>query len=272
MDDFFDIYADDLCIPGMTGEKTFLHVSDDHLCIVDDLTPEDEADRLRTREQFWKEGKKGFVGYFGEPWTEEKHAVSTGDAFLRLLGYAEEKGVDAVLSTGDLLEHMHDAGVRFLRRHLADRPFDFLAAPGNHESESCGGVWYAGVQVIEYGDFRVVSVDDRQRTLAPDTLDALEELCGEGKPIVLMMHVPLLTDGNRDTKLGHMEKYYYIDERTCDESGRRLFAILRGTNAVKLILCGHIHGYTVTEPIPGLRQITAPQGMVGGAHLVTVHG
>ena len=272
MDTYFDIRRSELCIPGLDTVTTFLHISDDHLCIVDDMTPEEEAKRLRTRESFWHDGKKGFAQFFGETVTDEKIETPTKDAFLRLLDYAGKEHVDAVLSTGDLLEHMHDAGVRFLHRHLSDRPFDFIAAPGNHETESCEGVWCAGVQLFEYEGFRVVTLDDRLRTVTRDSLDALEQICAEGKPVILMMHVPLLTDSNRTSILGHMDTYYFIDEHTCDESGKRLLGILRSTSAVKMILCGHIHGYTVTEPIQGIRQISAPQGMIGSAHLLTIHG
>lgn len=272
MEQYFDIRQDDLLIPGLSRPVTFLHISDSHLCMIDDLTPEDEAARLQTREAFWRDGKEGFARYFGEPYTEEKRETSTGGAFERLMGYAEDAGVAAVLSTGDLFEHMHDSGVRFLKKQLEGRTFDFIAVPGNHEEAVCEGVWCARIQLFEYDGFRVVTVDDRKRTLEPETLDALEAVCREGVPVILMMHVPLLTANNLSSRLGHMDTYYFIDERTCDASGRRFLEILRSTSAVRMILCGHIHGYTVTEPVPGLRQVTAPQGMIGGGHLLTVHG
>ncbi len=42
--------------------------------------------------------------------------------------------------------------------------------------------------------------------------------------------------------------------------------------AVKLVLCGHIHGYSDEEFAPGKRQITASQGMIGFIHRLTVRG
>lgn len=271
MDAFFDVYESEVCLPGLEETVTLFHISDSHLCIVDDLTPEGEADHLRKREDTWMDARFSFLRFFGESCSEERR-VHTWEAFDRLTALAAERGADMLLSTGDLMEHMHGAGARFLKERMAALPFPLLATPGNHEDASCEGLWTEGVQVVEYPGFRIVAVDDRLRTVTDGALDTLAALLRGTTPVILMMHVPLLTDGNRASVLGRMDPYFCIDERTCDGNASRFLELLRESECVKLILCGHVHGWTDTCPIAGIRQITAPQGMAGGAHVLTIHG
>lgn len=272
MGTFYDIHRHDLIIPGLAGTFTLCHISDSHLCVVDDGTTADEAERLRAREAFWGPGKRGFCAFYGEPWCPEKE-IPSWECFDRLMTLARVEGADAILSTGDLFEHMHGGGERLILRTKAALPMPFIAAPGNHESAACPGIWDEGITVTEFPGFRVVTLDDRLRTAAPAVLDRLEALCAERVPIILMMHIPLLTDLNRTScALGRLDPYYTVNEANCDEGGHRLLSILRRTDAVRLILCGHVHGYTDSFPVEGIRQLTAPQAMTGGVNMVRVHG
>lgn len=272
MPEFYDIHENELIIPGLDRTYTFLHISDSHLCVTDSLSPEWEAAHVRKREIFWQGGKAGFANYFGQPMDEYRKMLPTQDAFRMMLDFGRTHAVDAVLSTGDLLEQMHGAGERFVRAQLDGYPTPFLASPGNHETAACPGIWAEGVQTLDFPGLRIVSVDDRLQTVTDETLNALEKLLSEGIPVILMMHIPLLTDGNRATRLSHREVYYYIDENTCDENGRRFIDLLHRSPALKLILCGHVHGYLDGEPLQGVRQIIAPQAMAGGLNLLTVRG
>lgn len=272
MPDFYDIHVNELVIPGVGRSYAFLHISDSHICVVDEFSDEIEAEYINARESFWHEGKADFARFFGQPMDEYRKNLSSADAFRKLLDFGMERGVDAILSTGDLLERMHGAGERFVRRQLEGLPMAFMATPGNHEAEGCAGIWQDDVQVLDFPGFRIVSVDDRKHTVADRVLERLSAILAEGVPAILMMHIPLLTDLNRDTQLAQREPYYYIDERNCDANCTRLYGALWTSPALKLILSGHVHGYMVSTPLPGVRQIIAPQGMAGGLDLLTVHG
>ena len=74
------------------------------------------------------------------------------------------------------------------------------------------------------------------------------------------------------------DKYYLtknivvVDRESEDGNARRFVRFLEECDAVRLTLCGHIHGYSDTEIVPGKHQITASQGMIGFVGRLTVKG
>ena len=93
----------------------------------------------------------------------------------------------------------------------------------------------------------------------------------EGIPLIVCYHIPAAAQCNRDF-MRRFGVYFSIDRETEDENGRRFVRFLETSPAVKMTLCGHIHGWSDTEIVPGKRQITASQGMIGFIHRLTVRG
>jgi hypothetical protein len=125
--------------------------------------------------------------------------------------------------------------------------------------------------VLDYKDLRIIGVDDRLKTVAAEDLDRLEALAAEGVPMIVCCHIPATASGNQE-EMGRFGTYFTIDRESEDEGGRRFVRFLETAPAVKMVLCGHIHGYSDTEIVPGKRQITASQGMIGAIHRLTVRG
>ncbi|MBR3504721.1 MAG: metallophosphoesterase [Clostridia bacterium] len=269
-DPFLWIVDNELVIPGVRDARTFLHVSDAHLCVSDEGSAPAEAAEAAGWDARWMKTKEEFARHFGEPFGEAQR-VSTREAFDRILAWAREEGPEALLLSGDNLERMHPAGERYLSRRLREYGGPFLCVPGNHEAEACPGAWESGVRTLEYGDFRIVAVDDRLMTVSDEALDRLAALAAEGLPMILVCHVPVAASGNRE-KMRRFGGYFAIDGETADGNGRRFVRFLEEADAVRMVLCGHIHGYSDTEIVPGKRQITASQGMIGFVHRLTVRG
>ncbi len=270
MDPYLQIRDSILILPGLREQRVFLHVSDTHLCVRDDQSTEEEARQAEEWESRWMIGKENFAKSFGEPFGDAQR-ISTVEGFDRLLAYARQEEPDALILTGDNLECMHPAGERFLASRMKDFPLPFLCVPGNHESEALPGVWEPGVRVLDYGDFRIVGADDRLGTVRGEDLDRLEKLAEEGIPMIVCCHIPAAAQSNRDF-MRRFGVYFSIDRETEDENGRRFVRFLETSPAVKMTLCGHIHGWSDTELVPGKRQITASQGMIGFVHRLTVRG
>ena len=215
-------------------------------------------------------GKESFAHGFGEPFGDAQR-ITTVEGFKKLLSFAAEEKPEALVLTGDNLECMHAAGERFLASSLRNCGVPFFCVPGNHETDSCAGVWSPGIHVLESDGFRVVGVDDRRQTVTEEDLDRLEQLASEGIPMILAYHIPVSASGNRE-QMRRFGSYYCIDGETADENGKRFVRFIETCPQVKMTLCGHIHGYSDTELVPGKRQITASQGMIGFIHRLTVKG
>ena len=270
MDPYLRVAEDELIIPGLRDQYVFFHISDTHLAVWDENSTEEEVRKAEAWEARWLRDKEICAREFGEPFGDAQR-ISTAEGFEKLIEFAEAEKPDALILTGDSLDRMHPAGERFLASKLAKCQLPFLAVPGNHEVGSLPGVWQPGVQILDYKDFRVVGVDDRLGTVSSEDLDQLERLGAEDIPMIVCCHIPISTDSNR--KIMHrLDPYFFIEKETADENGIRFVEFLTGCTAVKLLLCGHIHGYSDTEVFPGKHQITASQGMIGFIHRLVVKG
>ena len=276
-DSFFWFRRNRLVVPGVRGEHVFMHITDTHVNVIDDLSTPEEREKVEKQEALWENYKpkfaKGLLEFakgVDEPYGDAQR-ISTMDAFEKQLALAEELKPETLLLSGDNLDYMHPAGARYLKRRLAAYSGRFISVPGNHEAPECDGVWASGVRAYDYDDFRIVAVDDSQKTLSDADLAALRAICDEGVPIILLCHVPVSTPYCKEALSG-VSEYFYIDAETADENGRAFVSLCESCGAIKAVLCGHLHGYRATEIVPGKPQIIGSQGMAGAVHLFTVTG
>ncbi len=270
MDDaFFWFKRSRIAIPGVRGEHLLMHVTDTHIDAVDELSTDEEREKYRQQTELWNKFRGKFAAANGEPCGEAQD-IPTFEAFEKQMALAQELQPEALLLSGDNLDHMHPAGERFLARQLAAYDGKYLCVPGNHEAEECAGAWERGVRTLDFEGFRVAAVDDSRMTVSDEDLDALRALCAEGTPIVLLCHVPILTDFCRAALVG--SKYFFIDSETAEGNARAFLDLCAESDAVRAILCGHVHGYHAVEFAPGKPQIIGSQGMAGAVDLVRVVG
>jgi 3',5'-cyclic AMP phosphodiesterase CpdA len=254
----------------MRGKRVFLHISDTHISVRDEESTPEEVSKVEDWEQKWMIRRENFARSFGEPFGEAQR-IPTAEGFEKILAFTREENPDALILTGDNIEHMHPAGERYLRARLRSCGIPFLCVPGNHEDAALSGVWETGVSILDYGSFRVVGVDDRLKTVAASDLEHLETLAAESVPMIVCCHIPAAAFGNRDA-MHRFGEYFSVDRETGDENGVGFVRFLEESPAVRMVLCGHIHGYSDTEIVPGKRQITASSGMIGFIHRLTVRG
>ncbi len=276
-DSFFWFRKNRIVIPGVRGEHLFMHISDTHISTFDELSTPEERAETEKKETMWASYKENFARGLldfargnDEPYGEAQ-AISTREAFEKQLALAEELKPEALLLSGDNLEQMHPAGERYLSRRMGAYSGPFLCVPGNHEAPSCAGVWAEGVRTLDFDGFRIAAVDNGQRTVSEADLAALRALCAEGVPIIVLCHVPISTPLCRE-EMHRLIEYFYLDSETEDALGRAFVELCEQNDAIRAILCGHVHGYHKMEFAPGKVQIIGSQGMAGAVDLVTVAG
>ena len=118
-------------------------------------------------------------------------------------------------------------------------------------------------------------MDDSRKTVSDADLGALQTLCDEKIPLIILCHIPLSTPNCKalcKEKMTHMDDYFYLDSASEDECGRAFVELCMNSDAVKAVVCGHVHGYYEMEITPGKPQIIGSQGMAGAVDILTVKG
>ncbi len=273
-DPFFWFKRNRLAIPGVRGEHLFMHITDTHVNVWDEEATEEERQTAEKQDEMWKTFKGRFAGANGEPY-DDPQRIPTKAAFEKQLALAEELKPECLLLSGDNLELSHPAGERYLTKMLGAYSGRYMIVPGNHEDQSFGTLWSPGVKVLDFEGFRIAAVDDSRKTVSPEDLSTLRSLCDEGVPLIILCHIPLSTPNCKalcKEKMTHMDDYFYIDSEAEDECARGFVRLCMESDAVKALICGHVHGYYKMELVPGKPQIIGSQGMAGAVDLVRVVG
>ena len=272
-DDFFWLVNNRIIIPEVKSEHRFIHITDLHIHAWDELSTDEEKELAIKKENDWMSGKENFAKSSGEPFGESQK-ISSIEAFEKILLLAGELSPEAILLTGDNLDYMHPAGKRYLKNRVEDYEKNggkIICVPGNHESADLDGIWSSKLRVYDFKDFRIAAIDDSKKTVDEDTLIKLETLCNEGIPIIIICHIPLSTELCKG-KLEYAGPYFYIDENTDDENGRKFISLIKNSKAIRAVICGHLHRYIKCELSDGKAQIIGSQGMAGAVDLITVCG
>ena len=273
-DPFFWFRYNTITIPGVQGTHHFMHITDTHVNVWDEEATAEERATAEKQDEMWQTYKGRFAAANGEPYGIPQH-ISTKEAFEKQLALAEELQPEALLLSGDNLELSHPAGERYLTNKLGAYAGKYLIVPGNHEDQTFGSLWSPGVKVTDFGGFRIAAVDDSRKTVSQADQDTLKALCDEGTPLIILCHVPLSTPNCKALcreKMTGMNDYFYLDSESEDPCGRAFVELCMYQQAVKAVICGHVHGYYEMELVPGKPQIIGSQGMAGAVDLITVAG
>lgn len=273
-DPFFWFRNNTITIPGVQGKHVFMHITDTHVNVWDEKSTEEERAAAEKQDNMWKSFKSRFTSANGEPYGAAQD-IPSKEAFEKLLALAEEVKPEALLLSGDNLELSTSAGERYLTKQLEAFGGKYLIVPGNHEEQSFGRLWSPGVKVMDFDGFRIAAVDDSRKTVAREDLEVLRVLCEEGIPVIILCHVPLSTPCCKALcreKMTGMDDYFYLDSETEDECGRAFVEFCMHNEAVRAVICGHVHGYYRMELVPGKPQVIGSQGMAGAVDLITVTG
>ena len=269
---FLRIVDNEIIIPGIEKSYTLIQISDTHLMATDENSTNEHVEKVKEQEQAWQEVKKGFAALFGEP-CNETHEVSTIRCFEQVLDFAKEQKPDLLLLSGDVLNYEHEEGYRYFREYMDGYQGEWMFVPGNHDNETMPQrLGINGIQVRKLGGVRIIGLDDSKMTFSEEQMEQLKKLLSDGDPSILVMHVPVETNYNKED-MSDIKGNFVIRKDRTDTNGREFITLCEDELApIAAVLCGHIHGYHKSQLIPGREQICCSSGMVGFVHRITVRG
>lgn len=251
--------------PGIR-KKVIYHFSDVHLSVQDSLSTPEETQKAADASAGWLVTRSWFAAKYGEPDTpEQKKPPETH--FSALLELAQTG--DAVVMAGDLCDYVSPANLRFLDSELGKLSILWLAVCGNHDMQEDipDGFLFSrvkqGVQLLDLGDLILLGIDNSRRCITAEQNARLRQALSLAKPLIVAMHVPLMTEGNREL-LTECGEYFQLNHAGADEETLAFVDILRqNPTRILAVLAGHLHFGNVSEVAPGLKQYVSSQGILG---------
>lgn len=250
-------------------KKIIYHFSDVHLSMQDALSAPEEMQQAKAASANWDGTRLWFAKKYGEPASQAQQKPADTH-FTDLLKLAEDG--DAVVMTGDLCEYVSPANLRFLDRELKKLSTPWLAVCGNHDKAGDIPEGYGfsrvkePVQILDLGDLILFGVDNSLRAVTARQNARLRQTLAMGKPLIIVMHIPIMTEGNKEL-LTDCGEYFRLNHPGADGETLEFIRILReNADRILAILAGHLHFANTSEIAPGLMQYVSSQGILGNVN------
>ena len=225
-----------------------LHVSDSHVARIDSRDTESMHAFARARSRMGRELGEYYLG-------EAAHHARTAGM--------------KIVHTGDFMDFASEANLEYASRWL--KTYDCLACAGNHEywttsekreAEECKapvvprlkGAWDGlPVSITQMNGVNFFVFDNAFGTVSAGIAARFEKAVEEGRPIVMVCHVPLWAEGCG------------IDRNVCGKPGLRdddavscaFVERVRREPLVRTVLAGHVHEHCDFEFSPTAREYVA---------------
>ncbi len=268
---------------GLEKPVKLLHVTDTHLCDMDD------RDDIRKHWVVRRDDRAGNRKLFQEA-----------------IDYCNEH-CDIMAHTGDLISLVSKRSMEAVREHLSTCK-DFLAIAGNHEFSNYGGeAWEdiaykmtnyqrvrqgLGFDLLfasrEIGGVNLVALDNGYYHVEEWQRWRLEQEIKKGLPIVLMMHVPMFEQGLYEHSVKeHSDGIAYL--MGCDEEHLLPYSEYRAVQQrptpdttrfieyvysqplIRCVLTGHIHLNYESKLASGIPQFVTGHNYGGFAREITLY-
>jgi hypothetical protein len=220
--------------------------------------------------------------------------IEAWDRFDALMDEARKGDYDIVLLGGDIVDSAMYASIDFVEGRLEKLNKPYLYSMGNHDFEY-GDEYFSAkaykeylprlkelrdgtpYQIREYEDVTVFTADDDNNQIAGEVLEAYKKEAAKGKPMVLVLHVPLEPVTGSKALLKHCEEKYgetpdgrsklFIGKNGCRPNSvtqEFIDNVLSDKSPVVLILAGHIHLYHKEMLNDRVLQIVTDPAFAGG--------
>jgi len=276
------IIEEEIVIEGLNGEYEFLYLTDTHMIV------QDKADSQQI-----KENAKVRYDEF-----RNSEGVPSAEQFDEWMNYANEEGLDGVLLGGDIIDYPSEANIQHLKKNLDVLQMPYVYTLGNHDwtypweymtlkgletylpmlDEFVEG--NSAVHSRDYGEFVVVAVDNSSNQINDGAMAECERIFSEGKPVILMLHVPIMTQ----SVLGKAKEVWnggvvlgagnYGGIYPNETSQKFIDMITAEDSPVAAVLAGHVHFFD-KDYIDGPKkvlQIVGDGGFRGSAVRIKVKG
>lgn len=263
------IHSYSIPIPGVK-KKTIFHFSDSHLTAFDALSNEDEVAYAQKQIMGWKLTRRYFGTTYNEPYSELEYDAQ----FMELINEANRH--DAVVLTGDTMDFVSGANLRLMEKGIASLTVPYAIVCGNHEppqeipDDMALSVMKQPFSLLDLGDLLIASFNNNERAVSTEQLAALRALKKQEKPVLVIFHIPVMTEENRDALL-EAGVYFQFNYDGCPQENLDFIAELTAEDSpVAAVFTGHLHFSSVTEIANGVMQYGASQAVGGHCHVYTV--
>lgn len=269
-------------IPGLTGEYTFLHVTDSHVSAYSDA---DAKAWTSTRLNYNIARRNSFVadGLYAE------------ERFPLLFDYASEIEADGMFLTGDLIDFPSEKNIALLYENVSKFKGTSIFCLGNHDWNYSDDYMTGNSATVnrplfndltngdpyfsyaEYDEFIVAAIDNSSDVVTDETVDKFLSLYEKNKPIILLLHVPF----HVDTLEPDVKKVWGRNITMGPGAmGSDWGSVLRLYEAVCVaedtpvvaVFTGHVH-FNHEDVFPnGVPQYVTSTGYTGDCRVVTVKG
>lgn len=269
-------------VDGFDGEFNIFFLADSHISLCDD----------RDSELIEKAAQRSTMFKVDD--------IEAWDRFDALIGYAKKDNDDLLILGGDIIDSAMYASIDHVNDRLKGLDIPYMYTMGNHDFEY-GNEYFSPkayeeylprlhdlrddkpYQIREYDDLIVFSADDDNSQIDAPVLEAYKEEASKGKPIVLIVHVPIEPVTGDDSLTEQCKQVWgpSPDGRSrvtmgvngCypgDTTREFLDLVLADDSPVVLVLAGHVHFWHKDMLNDRIVQIVTGAAFDGSAVKVTL--
>lgn len=250
-----NIIKEVITIDGVSGEYDLLFLTDTHMVVNSSEDSEQIAANAAER----------------APQFVDDKGVSSKLQFPAWMEYAEVQQMDAVLLGGDIIDFPSKGSLEHLQKNLNKLSMPYLYTLGNHDwtfpweyMTEKGKEEYlpllepmmqgnTAISRLDIGELTIVSVDNSANQVNVEALQIYEEILAEGRPTIVMVHVPFMTQ----SVLGKAKEVWpspvvigggnYGGIYPNDASEAFVELTTEEDSPVVAVLAGHVHFYDKDE-------------------------
>ncbi|MBQ6812693.1 MAG: metallophosphoesterase, partial [Agathobacter sp.] len=272
-----EVKEETIIIPGLKQEYKFLYISDLHIII-----PNEEVSQMyvETVQQRFNEMAINQNGY--KAW----------EIYDKLIESINKTDIDGVLMGGDMLDYLSCANWSHMEQGLVSLTVPYLFATADHDTQPYytdyigeakiqlqNSISQGLVDTLEYDEFIILSINESTSNLNELVLGEIEKVFEIGKPVILVIHVPLNSSvdnglaktsencwGGRKLLLGEGCTYYN------EQVGKLLQMINASDTPVVAVLGGHLHFEYICMLNQNVKQYIFEPAYTGEVQLFTIKG
>ncbi len=276
------IMEEEIVIDGLSGEYELLFLTDNHMIVEDEEDSEQVAEYAASRLDTFS----------------NEDSITSAEQFAEWVTYANEEDVDGVLLGGDIIDYPSQSNIAYLKEQLGKFRMPYVYTLGNHDwtypweyMTDYGKTVYRPLfepymrgncdfQVQDFGEFQVVAVDNSSNQIDEAVLQECEKVLAEDKPVIVMVHVPFITQTLLEKAKTAWSSPVVIGGGSWggiypNEATARFMKLITAKDSpVQAVIAGHVHFYhkDYIEGEKNVLQIVGDAGAKGSATLLHVHG